>query len=164
MYSAGDMIVYGENGVCKIEYIAPLESSGPASEKLYYHLRPLVGSGMFFAPVDTGVFMRSVISREKAEALIDSIPSIEPAVCHDSRFNHVDAYYKEIFRQHTPEALVSIIKGLQIRAKEKKAKSAKADASMKRAKEALYGELSIALGIEYTSVEKYISERIGEAE
>ncbi|MDO5445065.1 MAG: CarD family transcriptional regulator [Eubacteriales bacterium] len=163
MYSVGEKIIYGENGVCTVEAIAPLGMSGTATDKLYYHLRPLIGSGMYFSPIDSNAFMRPVITREEAEALIDSIPSIEPAVCMDSRFNHVDAFYKEIFKLHTPEALVSIIKGLKLRAMEKKTKSSKAESSMKRAKEMLYGEISVALGIAYNEVEKYILERSGEA-
>lgn len=163
MYSVGEKIIYGENGVCTIEAIAPLGIAGASSDKIYYHLRPLIGSGLYFSPIDSNAFMRPLISRKEAEALIDSIPSIEPAVCTDSRFNHVDAFYKELFKLHTPESLVSIIKGLKLRALEKKTKSSKAESSMKRAKEMLYGEISIVLGIAYSEVEKYIFDRSGEA-
>ena len=100
MYTIGEKIIYGENGVCTVAKVAPLESSG-ASNKLFYHLEPLIGSGVYFAPVDSGAFMRPVISREEAEALIEAIPNIEPAICRDNRFNHVDAFYKELFRQHS---------------------------------------------------------------
>ena len=136
MFTVGDKIIYNESGVCTVETIAPLDLS---DGRLYYHLQPLVGSGKYFSPVDSGAFMRPVMSQEEAEALIAAIPDIEPAVCNDTRFNHVDAFYKELFRKHTPEALVSIIKGLRIRAMGKKAKSSRAEATMKRAKEALYG-------------------------
>ena len=119
MYSVGEKIIYGENGVCIVEKIAPLSMSG-SGDKMYYYLRPIVGTGDYYAPVDTGVFMRPVIGKKEADELIRSIPEIEPAVCNDSRFNHVDAFYKEIFMQHTPEAMVSIIKGLQLRMAEKK--------------------------------------------
>ena len=106
--------------------------------------------------------MRPLISREEAEALIDAIPGIEPAVCNDSRFNHVDAFYREIFRQHTPEALVSIIKGLHLRMSTRKTKSSRAEATLKRAKEVLHGELSVALGMDYREVEPYIISRLEE--
>lgn len=108
--------------------------------------------------------MRPVISREEAEALIASIPGIEPAICNDTRFNHVDAFYKELFRQHTPEAMVSIIKGLHIRINSRKTKSTRAEATMKRAKEVLHGELSVALDISYPEVEDYIKSRLGDGE
>lgn len=161
MFSKGELIIYGENGVCNVESIGPLQMAG-AGDKLYYHLRPLVGSGDYFAPVDTPVFMRPVICKEEAEAVIMSIPDIEPAICNDSRFNHVDAFYKEIFKQHTPEAMVSIIKGLQERMAERKTKSTRAEATMKRAREILHGELSVALGIDYKDVEAYIHAKLGE--
>ena len=160
MFKEGEKIIYGENGVCTVDAIAPLEASG--SDKLYYYLTPYVGRGSYFAPVDTAVFMRHIISKEEAERVIDSMPGVEPAICNDSRFNHVDAFYKEIFRCHTPEAMVSIIKGLRLRMAERKTKSTRAEATMKRAKEILHGELSVALGIDYKEVEQYIISRVGE--
>lgn len=159
MYSVGQKIIYGENGVCVIEKIGPLDISGASADKMYYYLTPLVGSGTYFAPIDTPVFTRPVIDRETAMALIESISDIEPAVCNDSRFNHVDAFYKEIFKQHTPEAMVSIIKGLYLRMADRKTKSTRAEATMKRAKEILYGELSVALDMNYKEIEPMIKEK-----
>ena len=123
-------------------------------------IRSLIGSGVYFAPVDSGAFMRPVISREEAEALIDAIPSIEPAICRDNRFNHVDAFYKELFRQHSCEALVAIVKGLHLRMSEKKTRSSRAETTMKRAKDILHGELSIALDMDVAQVEEYIRDRL----
>ncbi|MBR0355650.1 MAG: CarD family transcriptional regulator [Oscillospiraceae bacterium] len=161
MFCVGDKIVYGESGVCTVEQIGPLSGTGPQKDRVYYHLRPLIGSGTYFAPVDTLAYMRPVMSREEAEALIDSMPGIKPAICTDNRFNHVDAFYKELFRQHSCEALVSIVKGLHCRMAERKTKSSRAEATMKRAKEILHGELSIALDMDYKDVEPYILSRIG---
>ncbi len=160
MFSVGDKIVYGENGVCTVARVAPLDHAGAAPGKLFYHLEPLVGSGIYYTPVDSGAFMRPVISREEAEALIDAMPSIEPAICRDNRFNHVDAFYKELFRQHSCEALVAIVKGLRERMNEKKTKSSRAESTMRRARDMLHGELSIALDMDISEVEPYIQERI----
>ena len=162
MFSIGEKIIYGENGVCTVEKIEPLAMSGAPKDKLYYHLTPLVGSGTYFTPVDSGAYMRPVMSREEAEALIDAMPGIAPAICNDNRFNHVDAFYKELFRQHSCEALVAIVKGLRARMSEKKTKSSRAETTMKRAKDMLHGELAIALGMEIQDVEGYILQRIGE--
>ena len=162
MFSIGDKIIYGENGVCTVSKIAPLDQSGASPGRLFYHLEPLIGSGIYFTPVDSGAFMRPVISREEAEALIDAMPSIAPAICRDNRFNHVDAFYKELFRQHSCEALVAIVKGLRERMNEKKTKSSRAESTMKRARDMLNGELSIALGMEVSEVEDYILSRIGD--
>ena len=162
MYSVGDKIIYGENGVCTVECIGPLAVSGASRDRMYYHLRPLIGSGTYFAPVDTAAYMRPIMSREEAHALIDAMPGIEPAICNDSRFNHVDAFYRELFKLHTNEALVSVIKGLRCRMAVKKTRSSRAEATMKRAKDILHGELSVALDIEFDQVESYIRERLGE--
>lgn len=162
MFSVGDKIVYGETGVCTVEQIGPLGGSGSQKDRVYYHLRPLIGSGTYFTPVDSSAYMRPVMSREEAEALIDSMPGIEPAICQDNRFNHVDAFYRELFKKHSCEALVSIVKGLRCRMAERKTKSTRAEATMKRAKEILHGELSIALGMDYKEVEPYIRSRIGD--
>lgn len=162
MFLVGDKIIYGENGVCTVSKVAPLDMSGASKEKLYYHLDPLVGTGTYFTPVDSCAYMRPVISREEAEALIDAIPGIEPAICSDNRFNHVDAFYKDLFKLHSCEALVSIVKGLRTRMSERKVKSSRAETTMKRAKDMLHGELATALDMDITEVESYIVSRIGD--
>ena len=162
MFSVGDKIVYGEHGVCTVAKVAPLDHAGTSPGKLFYHLEPLIGSGTYYTPVDSGAFMRPVISREEAEALIDAMPSIEPAICRDNRFNHVDAFYKELFRQHSCEALVAIVKGLRERMNEKKTKSSRAESTMRRARDMLHGELSVALDMDLDEVEEYIRARLGE--
>lgn len=161
MFEIGDKIIYGENGVCIVEKIAPLNIQGTAQDKLYYYLSPFIGSGTYFTPVESNAFMRPVMNHDEAEALIASIPYIEPAICLDSRFNHVEAFYKELFKQHTNEALVALIKGLKARMGDKKNKSSRAEATMKRAKDILHGELAVALEIELDEVEEYINSRIG---
>ena len=161
MFSVGDKIIYGENGVCTVESIGPLAISDAPNDKLYYYLSPLIGNGTYFAPVDSAAYMRPVMSRAEAEALIDSMPGIQPAICNDNRFNHVDAFYKDLFKQHSCEALVSIVKGLKSRMSERKTKSSRAEATMKRAKDILHGELSVALEIDVKDVEDYIANRLG---
>ena len=162
MYAVGERIIYGENGVCTVDKIEPLAISGSPKDKLYYHLRPMIGSGTYYTPVDSCAFMRPVMTREEAEALIDAMPGIEPAICNDNRFNHVDAYYKELFRQHSCEALVAIVKGLRSRMATRKTRSSRAEATMKRARDMLHGELSVALDMDMSQVEDYIRSRIGE--
>ena len=145
MFSVGEKIIYGENGVCTVECIAPLAGAA-ADSKLYYHLRPFIGSGTYFAPVDSGAYMRPV-----------------PAICNDTRFNHVDAFYKQLFKLHSCEALVSIVKGLRCRMTDKKTKSSRAEATMKRAKDILHGELAVALDMDVKEVEPYIINCIAQA-
>ena len=160
MFAVGDKIIYGENGVCTIEKIAPLSASEP--NKLYYHLIPLVGSGVYFSPVSSPAFMRKLISRDEAEALVEAIPSIEPAVCNDKRFNHVDAFYKEFFKLHDCSSLVAVIKGLRQRMADKKNKSSRAESIIKRAKDILYGELSVVLEIDIKEAENLVMSKFND--
>ena len=134
-------------------------NSAPAYE-LYYLPSPYSGTGTYFTPVDSNAYMRHVMTREEAEALIDAIPGIEPAICTDNRFNHVDTFYRNLFKQHTCEALVSVVKGLKLRMAERKTKSSRTELTLRRAKDILHGELSVALGIELDEVENYIMSRI----
>ena len=83
-------------------------------------------------------------------------------MCDDNRFNHVDAYYKELFRQHSCEALVAIVKGLRRRIASRKTRSSRAEATMKRARDMLHGELSVALDMDLNEVEGYIISRVGD--
>ena len=57
--------------------------------------------------------------------------------------------------------MVSVIKGLNCRMAEKKTRSTRAEATMKRAKDILHGELSVALEMDMAQVEHYILDRIG---
>ena len=156
MFEVGDKIIYNENGVCTVEKIGPREMG--SGDRLYYTLSPMVGTGIFYAPVDSNVFMRSVMTRDEAEKFIDSIPEIEPAVCRDARFTHVDAFYKEMFRKHTCEALVALLKGIY--GQERSNRSNRIDMVTKRAKEILNGELAVAMDIPYDDIENYIQTRI----
>lgn len=162
MFAVGDKIIYGESGVCTIEKIEPISMAGAPKDKLYYHLSPLIGSGTYFTPVDSGAYMRPVITKAEAEALIAAMPGIEPAICEDNRFNHVDAFYKDLFKQHSCEVLVAIMKGLRSRMAERKTKSTRAEATMRRAKDMLHSELSVALGLDISDVEDYIVSRVEE--
>ena len=47
--------------------------AGSSRDKVYYHLSPFVGTGIYFAPVDSNVFMRPVMSREEAEERTDEV-------------------------------------------------------------------------------------------
>ena len=77
MYQKGEYVIYGNNGICKVEEIGipmgtPMENNG----KEYYTLSPVFGTGNIYVPLDTKVFMRPILTKEQAEALIGQIPQI----------------------------------------------------------------------------------------
>ena len=161
MYSIGDKVIYGENGVCEVKDIGPLEMNGLDQSRQYYTLEPIVGNGVYYTPVDSKVYMRSCMTKKEAEDFLKNIDKIEPAICHDIRFTHVDAFYKDLFQKHTCTALVALLKGIY--AQERNTRSSRIDMVTKRAKEILNGELSVALDIPYAETEQYVAKRIQKA-
>ena len=70
MFQAGELLVYGSTGVCRVEEITELDHTVRDRGRRYYVLKPLWQDGVIYAPVDSEkVPMRPVISREEAEAL-----------------------------------------------------------------------------------------------
>ena len=63
MYEIGQLIVYGNEGVCRVEEIGTPKISGVDKHRDYYTLAPIYREGKVFTPVDSKVFMRPVISR-----------------------------------------------------------------------------------------------------
>ena len=72
MFAVGDLVVYGGEGVCRVESIGPSGLRYDGGDKTYYHLAPLYRSGTVMTPVDTAVMMRPIISRDRAMELIAS--------------------------------------------------------------------------------------------
>ena len=68
MYQVGERIIYGSVGVCEVAAVGPLDMQGAKKDREYYTLSPLYQNGKIFAPVDTTVFHRPVLTREQALA------------------------------------------------------------------------------------------------
>ena len=131
-YPVGALIVYGGSGVCRVIGVGVPEGQS----KTYYTLAPLYGTEVIYAPVDTRVFLRPVLTKEEADDLIRSMQS------------------------HDAADLVKLIKTIHWRdaaARESGKRPGKLEEKYrKRAEELLYGELSAALGISRETVPQYI--------
>lgn len=165
MFEVGSLLVYDTTGVCKVLEIG-VPSGLPVANKdrQYYKLAPVFGSGTIYIPVDTKVFMRPVITREDAEALVQKIPEIREDICDSHNLKTLEDHYKASLMSHDCEDLVQLIKTVYVKKQnlEKNGKKAgKTDQEyMKRAKRLLYEELSIALDIPVAEVEGYIAKSI----
>ncbi len=164
MFEVGDFIVYGSTGVCQVEKIGALGGRGPERKREYYTLKPLYSSETIYAPVDTGVFMRRVITRDEAEALIDRIPELEADICSDRNSRVLSDHYKAALQTHDCQDLIQTIKEVYLkseRAAEQKRKPGQVDQHFgKRAEDLLHGELAVALDIPVEEVKPYIVRRI----
>lgn len=162
MYKKGDYIIYGNNGVCMVEDYMQSDSMGEG--QLYYVLNPVsIRGSTIFSPVDNQkVFMRPVISREEAEALIDGIPDYEDMVIEEVRPQ--EQYYKDILQNYDCIEFLRFIMAIYRRKKAREAIGRRITAVDEKylimAKDSLVNELSIVLDIEVDEVDKMLHEKM----
>ncbi len=73
MYRIGEMVVYGEVGVCQVADITEKELNGRTVE--YYTLEPCYQGFTIYAPVENCERqVRTVIEKDDAQALIEELP------------------------------------------------------------------------------------------
>ena len=164
MYEVGDVIFYGNTGVCQIQDITVPNIAGVDKSQLYYVLRPFFQSETIYSPVNTKVFMRPVISVQEAHRLIDMIPTIQAQVVCDSKARQCAEHYQSMIHTHDCEDLIELTMSIyakkQQMEQQRKKFGAVAEWFMKRAEELLFGELSIVLGISKDDIPEYIAARV----
>lgn len=165
MYQVGDLILYGNTGVCKIEDITTKELPGTVRGQLFYKLIPLYQSGVIFTPVENNkVFMRHIIGREEAERLIALIPSIQAEAYHSPVIKELTSHYETSMQTHDCQDLIELTMSLYAKKKEvalqRRKFGAVDDRFMRRAEDLLFGELAAALSIEKEDVPAYISAKV----
>jgi CarD family transcriptional regulator len=164
MFKIGEYIVYGMNGVCRVEEVGPMSLSGVNSDKLYYTLMPLYTKGSrVFTPVDNQkVVMRPVVSKADVCALIDESKDVEVIVTTNDKDR--EAAYKEGLRSCNCREWIRIINTATKRKKERLAQGKKMSACderyLKQAQDNLYGEFAVSLNIEKDEVEDYMEHRL----
>lgn len=164
LYKVNDLIIYGNTGVCKIKDITTGEKIGNDKDQLYYVLQPLNDSCVIYTPVDTTVFMRSVISAEEAERLIDRIPTIHAQAVYNKRIHELTQYYESAIKEYSCADLIELAMSIYAKkqtAEQQKRRLGQVDEKfMKQAEELLYSEFSLALGIPKDKVQQYIESRV----
>lgn len=163
MFTVGDHILYGKNGVCELIDIcrSPLDQS---DERMYYVLRPIHNnSATIYTPVDNEkVASRKLMQRSEADDLIKRIPSIETLVVENEK--HRRDVYKNAVSELSPVGFIQILKTVYARRRSfesMKRHITEVDAEYENlAKKSLYSELSVILDIPFEKMEDYISEKI----
>ena len=162
MFLIDEFVYYASGGVCQIVDIqyAPLDSM--PKDRQYYVMRSLHdANGVIYVPVNSEtVFLRPLLTRENAKALIAQIPSIEPL--DEPNAKALRLKYIETMRLHDPVEWVRVIKTVTRRMQAFAAASHASRISdtersfAEDAKKYLYTELSIALDIPTKDVEPYL--------
>ena len=135
MYQAGDLIMYGSTGVCRVESVGKLDGN-PRDNTQYYKLAPVFDTETIYTPIDTKAFMRPVMTREQAEELIARIPDIPEDVCGGCDIKMLSERYRACLNTHENDDLIRLM---------------------------LYGELAVALDMEFDQIQPYIKKRMGHA-
>ncbi len=160
MFNIGDLIVYGNAGVCRVAKIGGPPMKGLPEGKDYYTLSPYYAEkSVIFTPCDNDkVVMRPIVSKAEADELINKIPDIGFLSIPDEKKR--EECYKETIRSCDPHMFVSIIKTIYARKQQRISEGKKVTASDEKyfqmAEDKLYGELAIALEIEKNEVRNYI--------
>lgn len=165
MFEQGSLIIYGSTGVCRVESAAPLEGArGLERNRLYYKLSPVYGSGTIYVPVDTKIYMRPILTRDEAMALIRRIPTIDSDFEDNGDWHAVAASYQACLQSHECEDLIHLIKSIyqknQASAESRKRPYKVDQEYRKRAEDLLHSELAAALEIEVTDVPDFIAKEL----
>jgi CarD family transcriptional regulator len=163
MFSIGDLVIYGTNGVCQVMGVSAPHLMGASDDRLYYELKPYHKDGKIMTPVENQkVPMRAILNEEEAAQLIEEIPDIEMLWIENDKVR--EAQYKECIRSADCRQWISIIKTLYNRRIERQRQGKRMTATderyLKQAQDYLYSELSIPLGLPKDKVETFILDNI----
>ena len=114
MFSVGEYIIYGVEGVCEVEEAGKLKVAGLDKNREYYRLRPYYHGGTIYTPVDGKAVMRPVLTRAELEGLLPRLPELKPLddVPADSRA--AGEYYRAILSEHDCVRLLRLCRTLHI--------------------------------------------------
>lgn len=165
MFQIGDLVLYANMGVCEVTDIVPQSLPGSAEDQLYYTLRPLYQDCVVHTPVNSDkVFMRPVITKEKALQLIDMIPSIQVEPYHNKVNSQLVEHYSSLLHTHDCADLIELTMSIYAKKIEVEGQNRKFGAMderfMKQAECLLFGELAVALDISRDEVPGFISSRV----
>ena len=164
MFRKDEYVFYESGGICKIAdvQISPLD--GMPADRAYYVMQSVnERNGVMYIPVDSeGVFLRPLLDRDGAEALIDRIPHVE--AIDEPNAKLLRAKYIDAMRTHEPEEWVRVIKTVRRRMESdgRAQRLSETERSfLENARRYLYTELSLALGRSEKEMAQFIDERIG---
>lgn len=164
MFSVGDYVVYGNNGVCKVTDIGPIDCPGVSRDRLYYTMTPCyIRDSSVSTPVDnTKVVLRKIMTKEEAEDLINRMDEIDEFKVREEKKREYE--YKSTILSGDPEEIVGLIKAIYDRIKRRNDSGKKVTSADSKyfhiAEDSLYGELAISLGMDKESIKEYIRSKV----
>lgn len=156
MFLVGMYIIY-KRDLCVVKEIKEKFLNGND----YYILVPVSDTSLIIkVPVGSND-LRSVISKEKALALIENIPNISIIETNDRL---IENEYRNLFHTNAHEDLIKIIKTTYLRNEERinagKKLGDKDSNYFEKAEKYLYSELAISLGLSYDECKKFVIDSV----
>ena len=151
MYRKGDYVIYGCKGVCQIREVTTLNMEGIPKDRLYYEMQLVSDPGStIFTPVEhegSRSVMRPLLSEDEARDLLRKIPELEEEWIRDDRAR--EAHYRDAVNNGDAEAILSLIRQLQLRRRARIEQGKKLPVMdsryLKTAQDNLFQEFSIVL-------------------
>ncbi len=163
-FETGMLVVHPVYGVCKVEHIGPVDVKLDKSQRSFYRLAPVYDSkSKLFIPVDGENFdLRPVMTRQSVEELVSQIPTVEPVKITNEKDR--ERIFKEMLHTGDHWDTIRVIKTIYKR-RQDRMRAGKKNMSMDEkylsiARDRLNGELAVALGIEKSGVDAYISDML----
>ena len=164
MFIIGDVVVFGKNGVCRIDKIGTINEVGGGKDVLYYTLVPLCGKECkVYTPVDNEkAIMRSVMSKEDAQELIDEFAELETGHEIDERLRDQDmkVFLQECDSREWARLVKLLYQRKEARLLAGKNVTACDEKYLHITEEFLYGELAVSLGLERDHVKEVLLKQI----
>ena len=161
MFQVGELVIYGNTGVCVVTGVSEQSLEGSRDTRLYYELKPYFKKdARIMTPVDNSkVPMRRILSEDEARALIREMPKIDTLMIENDKIR--ETRYKECIRSADCRQWISIIKTLYQRRTERQRQGKRMTATderyLRQAQDYLYSELSIPLKVPKEEMEQFIT-------
>lgn len=158
MYNVGDYVIYLKD-VCLVETI----KEKYMNDTDYYILVPINDKSLKLSIPVNNPSIRSLLSKEEVEKMIDDISNIEVITDNDRM---IEGEYKRLLAEGSHEDLLKVIKTTYLRNKtrldNKKKISDKDKNYMEMAEKYLLGEFSIVLDMSYDEALEYVISKVQE--
>ncbi len=160
MFAPGELIFYGRTGVCRVEAIETMDGQP------YYRLSPRYQSSgcVIRTPVEGKVFMRRLLTREEAHALIDRIPEVRTSIPQARSLRELSEHYLASINTHDAAELLAMTMSIyakqQLAKRDKRRLGAIDERFLREGETLLFGELAAVLDIAPEEVPAYIQARL----
>ena len=167
LYTIGDTVLYGMDGVCTVTDITMRTFGKEQAE--YIVLTPLYqGQSVIYVPTASETLlakMRRVLSESEIRQIVREVAAEECAAWITDE-NARRAHFKAILQSGDRREVIRMIKAIYLHGKEQKENGRKLhhsdDMMMKDAERLLYDEFAYVLGIKPDEVLAFIANELGE--